>query len=317
MKSEAAVGAQLGQGTTQSLPELFLKSRNSLRLLLNRQDRTTIAADIRGAVGEIEKAYTEQPDCTEMQRQVARLLLASAADAAISCSTSIASQNVGSPASDRARSMGLLATPAITVLTLVLAASVLAGPAGLNLILALLLGMLGVASSSGLLGRLANRWPISALLTDRASRQSMEADAKVRSSASEAKISQLFTEIEGTLRAGDAAIDAAGRLADEAPTARRRTPEHQVVQFVQDLAEAVATNDAAHALSLARLRLPALAGALGLTLMEADSGARENFVIDGPADGASTRLHTLRPAVLDGEVCLARGYARPAEVGAR
>lgn len=84
-----------------------------------------------------------------------------------------------------------------------------------------------------------------------------------------------------------------------------------VLEFLQDLGEAASTVDGDFALKVAQKRLGAVADALGIRTLDYDPDTASHFMVDRVSDRSKeNQCITVRPALMRGEACLARGYAK-------
>jgi hypothetical protein len=297
----------------KSLAELFLAARGNLRNIVASASGVPDSNAIEQHFTSLDTAYVIQAACGPTERRIASAVLAASSRAVLWGTKALASdtRDAASAASETATAPPVL--PAVIAsLTLGLVASVLAGLNSLALILALMVGALGYGAATGQVARLANSWPLSVLFVAKASRIELEKVAEKHRAVRETALSGLFGDIESALRSTDAAIAMMRQDAEsQFNTPQRVQRERTEAPFLQDLAEAAAAGDAAHALVLAQRRLAPLAQSLGLTLVDASDATITHFTVEAASGQPSSGpLQTMRPAVLDGTTCIARGYAR-------
>lgn len=116
-------------------------------------------------------------------------------------------------------------------------------------------------------------------------------------------------------RLADSVLAGARYLLDSSTMAHPGRPNlsQPVLEFLQDLSEAASTVDGDFALKVAQKRLGAVADALGIRILEYSPDTSSHFAVEVVSDTLTeNRCITVRPALMRGEACLARGYAKVA-----
>ena len=120
-----------------------------------------------------------------------------------------------------------------------------------------------------------------------------------------------LARLEAAFRQADALLVLARAERPSLPTpSLDSTLDQGHLQFLQDLAEAGAAQDGEHLVKLVSRRLPSIAQGQDLRFANFEH-APDCFVIDEASEpGRRGTTETLRPAILRGDRCMARGYAR-------
>lgn len=184
----------------------------------------------------------------------------------------------------------------------VLIASILLGTPSLSVVLALALGLLAWFSAGGsVLGISPDRLRIEAAP---APRLRIEGPRAATRTPDLARLEEAFRQADALLaRLREAQPPAPVPVSDAAA-------DQAYVQFLQDLAESAAAQDGEHLAKLISRRLPSVLQGQSLRLATFEEAAPDCFLIDEIPDGARRGTTvTVRPAILRGDVCLARGYA--------
>jgi hypothetical protein len=189
------------------------------------------------------------------------------------------------------------------ILSAVLVASILLGTSSLSIVLAIALGVLGWFGAGGsILGLSSGRLRID---TTPAPLLRIEGPRAVTRTPD-------LTRLEDAFRQADVLLT---RLREAQPSTRTPVADTAVdqayVQFLQDLAEAGAAQDGEHLTKLVTRRLPSVLRVQGLRLAMFGEAPAECFVLDEIAElGRRGTTVTMRPAILRGDDCVTRGYAR-------
>jgi hypothetical protein len=301
----------------RSLAEIFLHQRSELSSSLESsigQDQYKIVEEYISGVGD---SYLRQDDCPDWDKEIApqciELIGFSVRYRALPqapARTPSALVDRSTSNSESARSLQGM----VLVLVVVAAGSVIIGTTTLSLLLVAGLGALAHLAGGGVIfGRSTKDWPLSLVFgkadpdaqTDAAARRRAEEDYRQ-------SISDYMVGLEGQCRHIDALLDRFREQAAPEPLPGSEVHLNSIhLQFLQDLSEAAAADDSAYAIAVVRKRLPAVARSLGVQLSQFSDGSEAWFAIDEEPDvtlKGTTR--TVRPAVMRGDTCLARGYAR-------
>jgi hypothetical protein len=186
-------------------------------------------------------------------------------------------------------------------------ASILCILAGLTSLSVMLIGILLAIALLALLPanhHVRQAWPLRMIAPKRSSElQLLDTQAKTDQAI------RLADALESLCRNFDRTINILG---DELDTETSPAPQPSqpaiLMEFLQDLAEAATTSDAEQALRLAEKRTPAIATALGVEIIEYSQGRAACFLVDATPD--ASKMQTLCPAIVKGDLCLVKGYAR-------
>jgi hypothetical protein len=120
--------------------------------------------------------------------------------------------------------------------------------------------------------------------------------------------------LQETARLADSVLGASRYLLDSRSVPDLRplpNLSQPVLEFLQDLGEVANTADGDFALMVAQKRLGAVADALGIRMLAYGPDTASHFAVDRVAGRATENpCVTVRPALMRGETCLARGYAK-------
>jgi hypothetical protein len=191
-------------------------------------------------------------------------------------------------------------TATIAVVTAVLIASIGIGTLTLSIILAIALGLAGYFAAGG---SIAGFTPV---------RRARNAGVPLLEEKRPAERMPDMVRLEAALRQADAllALIRNARLIEAAPAATAQFDD-RFLAFLQDLAEAASDADGDHLITLTCRRLPSALETIGLHFAALDAENQHVFAVDQLTDAKRKGTAvTVRPAIMQGQRCLSRGYAR-------
>lgn len=284
----------------RTLAEIFFEVTDGSAQTIG--SRSAIASDPLVLCDRTREAYLAQPDLPASDSEIAPQLFASlgalVAPRPSPHDAPPAALPSAFPGPEVPPSPTITAT--IAVMTGVLVASIGIGTLTLSIVLAVALGVAGYLAAGG---SIRGYNPL---------RRARPPRAPILEQRRSAVRTPEVGRLETALRHADVLLALARDVRPvDAPPTTDVPIDDRFLAFLQDVAEAASEGDGDHLVALTSRRLPSVIETLGLHFATLDAANQNVFAIDqiADADRKGTAV-TVRPAIMQGQRCLSRGYAR-------
>jgi hypothetical protein len=293
----------------RSAAELFLELSSASDVPGSGGGRTGIEPDLIGLCDRIRDAYLAQQDIPDLDIDYGPRLFALVGAAMVAENPAAAAPEPR--AWEKAAEPDVWPSPPAMTLAVVLAAtligSIAIGSATLSIVLTAALGLAAYIAAGGkVLGVSIRSWPF------RAGGRAGTAASAITDETPKAARRPELEQLESACRQIDLllAMLRDARRPDETTTSVAPLDDSHL-RFLQDLAEAGSAGDGDHMVNLAQRRLPSILRRLGLRLGTFAEDGEPCFVTDTiPDEQRRGTAATVRPAIMQGDHCLLRGYAQ-------